>query len=151
MSQMRSTARSPERINDRKVRIIHVARRQLRLTEEDYRGILNVFGGVQHVAELTNQGFTAVMARFEALGFVSTSARRPFAARVGMASPGHTSLIRQLWAECTGEAGTEAELGKWIERQFGVASLRFVSAELAPKVIGGLKAMKAKRQGRKVA
>jgi hypothetical protein len=65
-------------------------------------------------------------------------------ARTGMASPGQTSFIRQLWAECTQGAGTDATLGKWLERQFGVSSLRFVSADLAPKVIGGLKAMKGR-------
>lgn len=145
MPQAKSASHSPERINDRKVRIIHVARRQLHLSEEDYRSILNLFGGVQHAAELTNGGFTAVMGRFTALGFQSTSPRRPLSQRRGMASSGQTSLIRQLWAEFTGETGTEADLGKWLERQFGVSALRFVAADLAPKVIAALKAMKVKR------
>ena len=128
-----------------------MARRQLKLTEEDYRSILNLFGGVQHAAELTNQGFTAVMARFAALGFSSTSPRRPMPARIGMASPAQASLIRQIWAECTNDTGTEADLGKWLERQFGVSSLRFIAADLAPRVIAGLKAMKVKRSRRQVA
>src|SRR5580692_10194377 len=93
-----------------KLRLIHVARRQLGLTEEDYRSILTLFGGVQHSAELDLAGFTAVMERFTALGFNSTSPRRPFPQRLGMASPRQTSLMRQLWAECTNGTSTEAEL-----------------------------------------
>jgi len=151
MKRITSALPSPERINDRKVALIHVARRQLGLTEEDYRSTLNLFGGVSHAAELDIKGFTAVMARFTALGFNSTSPRRPLATRLGMASPAQTSLIRQLWAECTGNEGTEADLGKWLERQFGVSLLRFVNSELAPRVIGGLKAMKIKRRGQKAA
>lgn len=151
MLQVKSPSPSPARINDKKVRLIHVARRQLGLTEEDYRSILALFGGVEHAAELGHDGFTAVMARFAALGFVSTSPRRPLPTRIGMASPGQTSLIRQLWAECTGDEGTEADLGKWLERQFEVSSLRFVTADLAPRIIAGLKAMKVKRRTKKAA
>jgi hypothetical protein len=104
-----------------------------------------LFGGVSHAAELDLKGFTAVLARFAELGFSSTSPRRPLPMRVGMAAPAQTSLIRQLWAECTADQGSEADLGKWLERQFGVSSFRFVTADLAPRVIAGLKAMKIKR------
>jgi hypothetical protein len=149
MSQMKSPP--PSRINDGKLRLIHVARGQLGLTEEDYRSILMLFGGVSHAAELNLAGFTAVMERFTALGFASTSPRRPFPQRLGMASPRQTSLMRQLWAECTNGTGTEAELGKWLEGHFHVSSLRFLTGDLAPKVLGALKAMKTKRGAQKAA
>jgi hypothetical protein len=128
-----------------------VARRQLALTESDYRSILSLYGGVERTAELDGRGFTALMARFEQLGFRSTSARRPLPARLGMASPAQSSLIRQLWAEATDNEGTEASLGKWLETKFKVSSMRFVTAEAAPKVIGGLRAMKVKRKARTAA
>ena len=144
-------APSPARINDAKVRLIHVARRQLGLTEEDYRAVLGLYGGVERSGDLDGQGFTAVMSRFEQLGFRSTSARRPLAARLGMASPGQVALIRQIWAECTEEEGTEAGLGKWLETRFKVSSIRFLTAELASKVITGLRAMRTKRKARRVA
>lgn len=150
MSQSNSSP-SPTRINEGKVRLIHVARRQLGLTEEDYRSILGLYGGVKRSAELDGPGFTAVMARFEQLGFRSTSPRRPLPARVGMASQGQSSLIRQLWAESTDDEGTEAGLGKWLEKVFKVSSIRFVTAELAPKVISGLRSMKTKRKASKAA
>ena len=67
-----------------------------------------------------------------------------------MASPGQTSLILQLWVECTRGEGTEASLGKWLERRFRVSSIRFITVEMAPKVIGGLMGMKAKIRRRPV-
>lgn len=124
-----------------KLKLVHVARRQLGLAEEDYRAMLMLHGGVTSATLLNQQGFTALMDRFKALGFYSTSPRRPLSQRNGMASPGQTALIRHLWAECTAGDGTDSSLGKWLERQFNVSSLHFVSAELAPKVVGGLKGM----------
>ena len=153
MSQAKSRSSSPQLppIATAKLRLIQVARRQLGLSEEDYRSILGLFGGALSATDLDQAGFTAVMARFEALGFRSTSPRKPLAQRVGMASPSQVSLIKQLWAECTGNEGTDATLGKWLERQFHVSSVRFVTGAMAPKVIGGLKGMKTKLKVRTAA
>jgi hypothetical protein len=146
VSHASSPSQLPERINDKKIRIIHVARRQVGLTEDDYRSLLRLYGGVEHAAELDQAGFTAVMARFAALGFSSTSPRRPLAARASMASQPQTALIRQLWAECTDGEGTDATLGKWLERQFKVSSIRFLTTPVAHRAIGALRAMKGKRK-----
>jgi hypothetical protein len=148
MSQTKSPTISPVPLADSKVRLIHVARRQLGLAEEDYRSILSLYGGVSSATMLDQDGFTAVMDRFAALGFHSMSKRRPLPVRVGMASPGQVQFIRQLWAEFTQGAGTDASLGTWLERQFKVSALRFVTAELAPKVIAALKVMKTKKAQR---
>jgi len=136
------------RLPDGKLRLIHVARRQLDLAEDDYRAILSLYGGVNSATMLDQAGFTSVMARFGELGFRSTSSRRPLPARSGMASPGQVQLIRQLWAEFTEGEGTDATLGKWLERTFKVSALRFVTADLAFKTIGGLKGMKGKQRAR---
>lgn len=128
-----------------KLRIIAVARKQLALADDDYRSILRLYGGVESARDLAPGGFTAVMRRFDQLGFKSTSKRKPMAQRMGMAAPGQVSLMRQLWAEFTDGQGTDATLGKWLERQFRASALAFVSADLAPKVVAGMKAMVAKR------
>jgi hypothetical protein len=151
MPQATSRKPSPAPIASSKLRLIHVARRQLQLTEDDYRSVLNLFGGVQHATELDQAGFTAVMQRMTDLGFASTSARRPLPARGGMASPAQSALIRQLWAECTSGEGTDATLGKWLERQFEVSSIRFLTTQTAHQAIGGLRAMKGKRKARTAA
>ena len=61
-----------------------------------------------------------------------------------MASFAQIELIRALWAEYTRGRAGEEELGKWLLRSFKLSSLRFLTAEAAPKVITALKAMKAR-------
>jgi hypothetical protein len=139
------TSASPQ-LPDAKLRLIHVARRQLGLMEGDYRAILGLYGGASSATMLDQVGFTAVMDRFRELGFRSTSSRRPLPARVGMASPGQVQLIRRLWAEFTDGEGSDATLGKWLERTLKVSALPFVTADLAFKAIGALKSMTGKRR-----
>ena len=141
------TTASPP-LPDAKLRLIHVARRQLGLKDDDYRAILSLYGGVNSATMLDQAGFTAVMDRFGELGFRSTSSRRPLPLRAGMASPGQVQLIRQLWAEFTDGKGSDATLGKWLERTLKVSALRFVTADLAFKAIGALNNMTGKRRRR---
>lgn len=151
MPQTKSSSEAAPQLSPSKLSLIHVAKRQLSLSDEDYRSILGLYGGVTSAAMLDQQGFDAVMERFTELGFRSTSKRRPMPLRAGMASPAQVQLMRNIWAECTDGEGTDASLGKWLERQFKVSALRFVTAELAPKVLGGLKAMKAKQRAKRQA
>ncbi|WP_096701622.1 regulatory protein GemA [Magnetospirillum sp. 15-1] len=126
--------------------LIHVAKAQLCMEEDDYRAILRRFGGVESSANLDPSGFARVMDAFTRLGFRSDFSKRNFGERAAMASPRQVALIRDLWTEYTGGEGTDATLGKWLERTFKVSSLRFLTAECAPKAITALKAMKAKKK-----
>lgn len=128
-------------ISDNKRRIIHVARRQLGLSDEDYRSVLFNVSGVSSANDLDDYGFDAVMDRLNALGFKSMSPRKPFGNRAGMATDRQTAMIRALWGEFTDGKGDDKSLGKWLDAKFKVSSLRFLSAELAPKVVAALKAM----------
>ena len=131
-------------ITRRQIALIHVARKQLQLTDEQYRAILKAFGGVTSSKELDKLGFEQVMQYMAALGFRSDFTRTFYGRGRGMASPGQLTLIRMLWAEYTHGEGTDATLGKWLERSFKVSAPRFVTADLAPKVITALKKMKAR-------
>lgn len=127
--------------------LIHVAKAQLALEDEDYRAILQRFGGVESSAKLDPAGFLRVMDAFTRLGFRSDFSAKNFSERAGMASPRQVALIRTLWAEYTAGEGTDKTLGKWLERTFKVASLRFVDVGTGKKAITALKAMKAKKEG----
>ncbi len=129
-----------------KIKLVQVAKRQLRLTDDDYRAILEMVAGVVSSRDLDDDGFGRVMDHFNRLGFQSTSDRRNFGNRTGMASAGQVNLIRCLWSEYTDGTGTDASLGKWLDRQFKVSALRFVTTDMAPKVISALKAMKSKKK-----
>ena len=51
--------------------LIHVAKKQLALPDEDYRSLLQLHGGVNSAKFLTMDGFERVMKRMEQLGFSS--------------------------------------------------------------------------------
>lgn len=118
--------------------IIHVAKSQLGLGDAAYRDLLWNLTGVRSSRELTPAGFELLMLRFAELGFASTSRLKPLPARTGMATPAQVQKMRALWAEFTDGKGTDLSLGKWLDSRFKVSSVRFVDAELAQSVIGGM-------------
>lgn len=124
--------------------ILHVAKAQLKLSDDLYRCILVHLTGCTSSTELDRQGFEAVMGWMVYLGFKPMQKTGPdYGARPGMASFAQLELIRALWAEWSG--GGEG-LNTWLKRCFKMDSLRFVSVETAPKVITALKSMKAHKR-----
>lgn len=125
--------------------ILHVAKSKLRLSDEIYRTALAQIAGVTSSTELDQAGFEAMMGFFEYCGFRPLDRRGPsYGERPGMASFAQIELIRALWAEYTRGRAGEEELTKWLLRSFKLSSLRFLTAEVAPKVITALKSMKAR-------
>jgi len=129
-----------------KLRLVQVARRRLDLAEDDYRSLLMRAGGVSSSKELSEAGFRQLMDLFAHLGFQSTSATANFGRREGFATSGQVAVLRRLWRDYTEGDGKPAALDKWIEGTFGVAALRFLPAEKAPKAIAALQAMIGRRQ-----
>ncbi|MEI8396211.1 MAG: regulatory protein GemA [Rhodospirillaceae bacterium] len=132
-------------IDSKKIALIRVAKSQLGLTDDDYRAVLKHYGTVDSSKDLDLVGFMAVMTYFEQCGFQSTAKKRNFGNRPGMASERQVGLIRQLWAEFTDGTGTDATLGKWLDRTFKVSAIRFLPADKAPNAITALKAMKQRK------
>lgn len=141
-------ARSPL-MRDEHIKVIHVAKRKLGLSEERYRQILRRVGNVESSRDLDRYGFSAVMYVFHELGFKSDFSQRNLGYRSpNMPSLNQIALIRQLWSDVTDGQGTEAGLNKWIRGRFKVAGLTMVNAQLAQKVIGGLTNWKERRAQR---
>lgn len=63
-------------INNRKKALIHVAKKQLGLSEDEYRAVLEQVG-VGSSKDLTDKTFGVVMAHFERLGFKPRTKKRP--------------------------------------------------------------------------
>lgn len=61
--------RSEAVVSPQKLKLIHVARRELELTEDAYREILRHHGGVESAKDLDDDGFKRVIDCFRALGF----------------------------------------------------------------------------------
>lgn len=129
----------------KKLSVIHIGKKALELSDDDYRTLLRDIGGVDSSKDLDSNGFEAVMFRFHQMGFRSRWANDNFGYRPGMASPNQVGLIRALWKQFTDGAGNEKSLAKWLDHKFHVSSVRFLDADKAHKVIGALKLMTARR------
>ena len=137
----------PSGITKKQIALLHVAKRDLGLTDDDYRAILARYGHCESSADLDASGFEHVMRYFTALGFRSTWTKRTYGNRPNMASPSQVELIRFLWQQFTDiDDPQDNELNRWLSRFHHTSALRFVSAEKAPKVISALKAMVARQQ-----
>jgi phage gp16-like protein len=133
-------------IDKKEIAVIHIAKTQLGISEEDYRAILKQQCGVESSKQLDKRGLATLMDYFAKLGFKSTARARRFGQRAGMATPGQVTLMRKLWEEYTGVVSGDQEMGKWLHRHFKISALRFVSSEKAPKVIHALRHMAAQRR-----
>lgn len=133
--------------------LIHVARRELHLEDDEYRALLNEAAGVTSSAQLDQDGFTKVLERFKAIGFVhrpgpNTAPMWPpkprFGSRPGMATEAQIQLMLRLWSTWSPGADERA-LDHWMERSYGVTSVRFATVYVAQQAIDGLRAMVARK------
>lgn len=128
-------------VTAKQIALVHVAKRDLKLTDDDYRYILRRMSGVESSADLCQKGFEKVMAFFTGLGFRSTWTKRTYGNRAGMASPKQVELIRSLWRKYVPDDETETGLNAWLDQFHKVSAVRFIDSVKAAKVIFALKAM----------
>lgn len=133
-------------LSQKQIAVLHVARRDLNLTDESYRDILMRIGGCESSRDLHPIAFERVMAYFAKLGFRSTWTQRTFGNRPGMASPAQVDLIRKLWRQYHGDDQNDAHLNAWLSRFHKVSALRFVDEKKVIKVLAALKAMTARQK-----
>lgn len=143
----RSPPHPRSKITPKQISVVHVAKKQLALSEEMYRAILINKGGVDTAADLDRAGFEAVMTYLTACGFRSTWTQRTFGRRPGMATPKQVDLIRDLWNQWS-DGKDEHELNHWLERSYGVSALRFLDGPTTAKAIAGLKAMIGRKRAK---
>lgn len=74
---MRTISKRSIGVTTSQLALIHVAKKDLGLQDEDYRNILELYGGVSSAKHLTLEGFERVMSHLERLGFKSTNAKPP--------------------------------------------------------------------------
>ena len=132
-------------ISKRQLALLWTAKTKLCLPDETFRTALVQLCGVTSTKELDRDGFETLMGFFEHIGFApSKPIGASYGERSGMASFAQLELIRQLWHEYTRHMAGEDELNKWLRSKWHVDSLRFVTKDQAQKMIGALKAMKAR-------
>lgn len=126
----------------KRLKLIQVAKRALRLSDDDYRAILREYGGVDSAKELVKEdrAYDLVVTRFRQLGWTSTQYEKGYRRNrhSGWATAGQINLIRELWAENMPDADEDA-LQTWIRNRFKIENLRFVPLQKAQKIIGALR------------
>lgn len=80
-------------ISNKKKALIHVAKKQVALTEEEYRSLLARVG-VESSRDLNNRTFNYVMDRFNDLGFRSKKSQR----KISNLPHGKKALMKKLMA-----------------------------------------------------
>jgi hypothetical protein len=127
-----------------KLAIIHVAKKDVGITDEDYRALLSGAAGVTSAAELEYEcQFNAVMKAFENLGFKNLKKRgasRPQWTDTWGGTPDQRAKIEVMWRTCARNP-TDKALCAFIKRIAHVDHPRFLNAALARKVIIALEVM----------
>jgi phage gp16-like protein len=120
--------------------VIHVAKAQLHMADEDYRAMLARVAGVRSSNELDDAGFERVMSELERLGF--RTVKRPSQAErpEGMATAQQIGRIRGLW-KAYSTADDDLALGRWLEKHFHTSNVRFLESWRAGKAISVLEKM----------
>lgn len=136
--------RDPQR--RRELSAIHVARQQLGLDDETYRDLLFAVAGKRSSADLDAGERARVIERMRELGFGRKGARQeahgPKAGFVYHARKEHrliAALWRDLWLLGEVEDAGPRALDNFVQRQAGVAALRWLAPEEAHAVIQALK------------
>lgn len=128
------------RIGRARISVIHVAKTALQLDDAGYRALLQRAAGVTSSKALDDAGFDVVMTEFARLGFTSTAAAERAAEqsrRRTHATYAQQQCILAKWEAWKGKRDEDG-FRRWLERHFHVSALKFVSRELAPKVIAAL-------------
>jgi hypothetical protein len=118
-------------ISGQKLKLIHVARRDLELPEEAYREILRHHGGVESSKDLDDDGFKRVIDCMKALGFwvqrkfEQTRPRDPG----DLPTPGQLKVVGHLWDDL----GEYLEGAKHVSFQRGFYLERLKISALGPQ------------------
>lgn len=121
--------------------VINIARQQLGMEEDVYRGLLLRVTKVSSLREMTEGQRLDVVDEFKRLGFKVTATTN----RLPQASKPYIRLIHALWKSCHRkgviEDGSRAALRSFVKARTGVDDPDFLTFAQADPVIDVLKAM----------
>ena len=115
---------------------VHIARKELAMTEDAYRDVLARITGADSAKDLTSGQLHAVLGEFKRLGWAAPAPK-------SRAHSPQARLVYALWKEM-GEEGilsdrSQEALRAFCRRQSGVDAPEFLRADQANRVVEGLK------------
>ena len=125
---------------------IHIARKDLALDEDSYRGLLMRITGEVSAKDCADQALMAVLEEFTRLGWTAKG-KRPASRHP------HVRKVYAVWGDMKGLVAdsSSAALNAFVLRQTGVSSPEWLDGPQANKVTEGLKAWRARLQAKGVA
>lgn len=129
------------------IRLIHVARNELNMQDEDYRAMLRgmtALGGKTSSADLGIKGLELVLKQLKQRGFkVKPKANVPAKPTRALASDEQSKLIRHIWLEMHKQGivrdPSEASLAAYVCRIAKIDALQWLNTDQASAVIETLK------------
>ena len=145
---MNTTVSKPLSISNRKAKLsmIHIAKKDMGLTDDTYRALLDGAAGLDSAAQMEYEHqFTAIMKAFENLGFKSTARKnpRPQWTDEWGGTAAQRAKIEVMWKTCARNKSDKA-LRAFIKRIAKVDHPRFLRVSHARKVILALEKMMVK-------
>lgn len=113
---------------------IHIAKKELRLEETEYRALLLRIGRVESAKDLSDKAAIAVIAEFKRLGWTAKESKRPPAQRADIRK------IYALWGALQSGPLDREALRAWVKRRFEVSAPEFLKPAQAREAIEQLKA-----------
>jgi phage gp16-like protein len=129
------------------IRLIHVAKRDLRMAEDVYRATLQRIGGKESAADLSIPKLEAVLEHMKRCGFKVRSKAKPAPAKAKPSRPlardPESKKIRALWLFLhqlgVVKNPSEEALAAYVKRLTGVDALQWIDGEQAEKLIETMK------------
>ena len=125
-------------INNKQKAILHIAKAQLGLSEEQYREILKAQGGAESSVQLDDFGFEKVLRFFGKMGFKKKRATRRVAP-TDFATEGQRKVLYHLMEDL---GWWTSRLLGFIKKMTGKEHVEQLSGREAQRVIEALKAMR---------
>ena len=133
---------------------IHIAKRDLKLTDQLYRGVLNVLFGETSARDLSHKQIDELLDHFKSLGWESTysqnsasstnsrSKPQPISSGRKLATMAQLGLIMYLWKHGPGirNKSTQA-LDYFLSHHFHIPELKQVKARQVPGILGAIRKM----------
>jgi phage gp16-like protein len=127
---------------------IHIAKRDLGLDEETYRGALEGQTGKRSAAEMTNDQIAKCLRHFVSLGWSPKPRPKKFDDQKGdiySATPAQKRKIEVMWHDLYRGNSETKHLRQFLWNHFKVSDIRFLDKDKAYDVIEALKAMHSRR------
>lgn len=121
------------------IKIIHVAKRELRMDEDTYRQLLNTYAGIESTREMDTKQLNQIFDAMKKIGFkVRTKKKEKLTA-----TDDQSRKIRALWLEMADEGFihdcSERAISVYVHRITGVSRLDWLNSRAASCVIETLK------------